>query len=913
MRSKFISTHGKNSPTLKRMGYSTVFSTTWLLLLLTIITWQCKKDKFIETKGICPAVISTNPANGDTNVAISKIITATFNEAMDPLTINTTTFVLNQGASAISGTVTYSGTTATFTPFSALASHTVYTGTITTGAKDPTKNALPVNYVWSFTTGILADTTRPIVISTDPANGATNVFLNKIVTATFSEYMTPSSINATTFLLKQGTTTVPGTVTYAGITAVYTPTNNLAAGTTYTGTITTGVTDASGNAMAANYTWSFTTGVAADTTRPMVISTDPANGATNVALSKIVSATFSETMNPLTMNTTTYLLKQGTTIIPGTVTYSGVTAVYHPTNVLLAGTIYTATITTGATDAAGNALATNYTWSFTTGFAADTTRPTVISTNPANGASNVDLNKIITAVFSEAMNPLTINSTTYLLKHGAIAVTGVVSYLGTTATFIPSGILLSGTVYTATITTGVTDASGNAMAANYTWTFTTGVAADTTRPTVISTNPANLAINVVVSQIVTATFSEAMNPLTINASTYLLKQGANTVAGNVTYSGTSASYSPLANLLPGTLYTATITTGATDLAGNALAINYTWTFTTALAGDTTHPTVISTDPSNGATNVVLSKTVTATFSEIMDPTTIKSSSFLLKHGASSVVGVVTYSGITASFNPDTNLLSGTTYTATITTLAKDLAGNPLLNNYVWTFNTVPPAGPPTVNLLTAARFGILSGVGISNNAGFSVINDMDVGISPGARSSVTGFPPAVVVNGAIYCADDVAPPGVAAMLTQAKADLTAAYLFAEGATSPAPTTVSGDQGGKTLAPGIYKTTSTLLIQSGDLTLDAQGDVNATWIFQIASAFTTVGGAGGNVILSGGAQAKNIFWQVGSSATIGDYTSFKGNILALTSITMGSHSTATGRMLARNAAVVLTSTNIIYKP
>jgi hypothetical protein len=201
---------------------------------------------------------------------------------------------------------------------------------------------------------------------------------------------------------------------------------------------------------------------------------------------------------------------------------------------------------------------------------------------------------------------------------------------------------------------------------------------------------------------------------------------------------------------------------------------------------------------------------------------------------------------------------------------------------------------------------------------------LDVGIYPGARSSITGFfvvdgGPGLIFNGAFYAADDIAPVGVPAMLNQAKLDLVAAYLFAEGATSPAPAIVAGDQGGTTLYPGIYKSTSTLLIQSGNLTLDAQGDVNATWIFQIASDFTTVGGspypspAGGNVILSGGAQAKNIYWQVGQSAYIGDYTSFSGNILALTSITMNAYARAQSRMLTQNAAVTLTSTNIITKP
>jgi hypothetical protein len=111
----------------------------------------------------------------------------------------------------------------------------------------------------------------------------------------------------------------------------------------------------------------------------------------------------------------------------------------------------------------------------------------------------------------------------------------------------------------------------------------------------------------------------------------------------------------------------------------------------------------------------------------------------------------------------------------------------------------------------------------------------------------------------------------------------------------------------------------MLLQNGDLTLDAQGDANAVWIFQIGSTLTSIGTSpfpsisGGNVILAGGAQAKNVFWQVGASATIGDYTHFQGTILAFSSITMNSGAVAEGRMLARNAAVTMTDTNIINKP
>jgi len=284
----------------------------------------------------------------------------------------------------------------------------------------------------------------------------------------------------------------------------------------------------------------------------------------------------------------------------------------------------------------------------------------------------------------------------------------------------------------------------------------------------------------------------------------------------------------------------------------------------------------------------------------------------------SFIVVATGSNLTYQWRRGTvNLVNGGNISgATSDTLTINPAGlSDIGNNYnVVITGSCSAVILPTmdVNLNTAGNFGILAAVGISST-GFSEIHDMDVGISPGAHSSITGFPPAIVVNGAIYASDDVAPPGVAAMLIQAQQDLTDAYLFIEGATAPAPATVAGDQGGLTLAPGIYKSTSTLLIQSGDLTLDAQGDPNAVWMFQIASDFTTIGGAGGSVILSGGAQAKNIYWQVGSSATIGNGTSFMGNILALTSITMNTGSSIDGRLLARNGAIVLSGTNIINAP
>ena len=540
--------------------------------------------------------------------------------------------------------------------------------------------------------------------------------------------------------------------------------------------------------------------------------------------------------------------------------------------------------------------------------------PQVTATSPLDKETSVSLNKVISVTFNEEMNPATITQTSFTVVQGTTPISGTISYSGTTARFTPTSNLVANKTYVGKITTFAKDLKGNALQTDYIWSFSTGL---TLIPLVIETDPANNATGVVLNKIVRATFNTNMDALSITTgTTFTLKTTNNVaVAGSVSYSGTSAFFTPNVPLTANTIYTATITTAAKNVAGVALQNNYVWNFTT---GTTTAPLVNSTNPFNTETAVQQNKIITATFNMPMDGLTITTgTTFTLKTTTNNVAvaGNVTYSGSTATFTPAANLALNTNYTATITTAAKNLAGTPLANNYVWTFSTVTSVttGAPFVELNSVARFGIIAGVGVRNNAGFSEIRNMDVGISPGVRSSITGFPPAIVVNGAIYASDDIAPPGVPAMLIQAKQHLTDAYLFAEGATSPAPATVSGDQGGLTLAPGIYKSTSTLLIQSGNLTLNAQGNPNAVWIFQIASDFTTVGGAGGSVILSGGAQAKNVFWQVGSSATIGDNTSFKGNVLALTSITMNANAVAEGRMLARNGSVVMTSTNIINKP
>ncbi len=689
---------------------------------------------------------------------------------------------------------------------------------------------------------------------------------------------------------------------------------------------------------------------------PVVVTVTPANGATAVPVSSLLTATFNKAMNPTSINTSTFTVigPAGASVI-GTVTYSGTTATFTPATLLAPSSLYTATITTGATDAIGTALASNFVWSFTTG-----TIPTVISTNPVNGAINIPINRKITAIFSEAMNPATVTAAgvfSLTITTGGAVVPGTTTFVtaNNTVIFSPTANLLPNTHYTATISTAAKSAAGNGLAANYVFGFTTGAAADLTAPTIISTVPASAAVNVPTNQTITATFSKPMDPSTITAAgaftVAVAGVGGAAVAGTVSYTGTIATFKPTANLAASTQFTAKITTVAKDLSGNALSAGVApnpWNFTTGTGPNNTAPTITFTSPANAATGVALNKTVNATFSTAMDPLTITApGTFTLAvagvNGAA-VTGTVTYDPQTniATFTPSANLTASTQYTATVTNAAKDLAGNALAAGLVpnpWNFTTGTTVAPVGPNLASAAPFGAFGGGAGITNQGINTVINGDIGTT-GASTLVTGFhdagPGCIYtetplnigrVNGSI----DTAPPPptvacpsegtavTAAIANQAALDALAAFNNLSPASRPGGIDPSAGQlGAQVLAPGIYKAAGGSYILTGsDLTLDAQGDVNAIWVFQAASSLTVgAPGAPRNIILVNGAQAKNVFWYVGSSATInaaGGGT-MVGTIIASAGVTFSTAGnvalvTLDGRALALNASVTMVNTVI----
>lgn len=322
-------------------------------------------------------------------------------------------------------------------------------------------------------------------------------------------------------------------------------------------------------------------------------------------------------------------------------------------------------------------------------------------------------------------------------------------------------------------------------------------------------------------------------------------------------------------------------------------------------------TVTSTSPSNNATGTPRNNNLTVTFSGAMDATSINSSTFMVKQGTTAVAGVVSYAGTTATFTPTVALSAGLLYTATLTTGVKTAGGTPLASNLVWSFTTGGSSTPlAVVDLGAAGNYVILAKTAINNNATSAVTGHL--GLSPAATSYITGF--ALVnatgyatssqVTGNLYAADMADPTPIT--LTTSVNNMITAYNDAAGRPSPDFTELAtGSIGGKTLTAGLYKWTNSVSMATN---VTISGSSTDVWIFQIAGNMTMASAV--RITLTGGALAKNIFWQVAGSTTLGTTSHIEGNILCMTGITFQTAASMTGRALAQTAVVL--DGNVIVK-
>jgi hypothetical protein len=316
------------------------------------------------------------------------------------------------------------------------------------------------------------------------------------------------------------------------------------------------------------------------------------------------------------------------------------------------------------------------------------------------------------------------------------------------------------------------------------------------------------------------------------------------------------------------------------------------------------PIVTSTSPLDNAEGIARNTSITATFSMEMNQLTINTTSFTLKQGSTIIPGEVEYAGVTATFIPLGTLGASTDYTVTISTDAKSVSGKALASNYIWDFSTGGnQEGVSTVNLGTAGNYVILAKTAVNNNPTSAITGD--IGLSPAATSYIvgfsltdaTGYATSDQVTGYVYAADMADPTPM--NLTTAVEDLITAYNDAAGRSlQDFLELATGNIGGLTLSPGLYKWTNTVTVAS-DITLS--GNSTDVWIFQIAEDLTVSSAA--NVILSGGAKAENIFWQMAGQANFGTTSHFEGVILSMTGITFQTGASLNGRALAQTAVIL----------
>jgi hypothetical protein len=411
-----------------------------------------------------------------------------------------------------------------------------------------------------------------------------------------------------------------------------------------------------------------------------------------------------------------------------------------------------------------------------------------------------------------------------------------------------------------------------------------------------------------------------------------------------------------------TLVLASVVAGCGSGGGNAILGNTGVAATTGLSpgavcptAGSTNPVLLASDPTNGnqfattsTTGVANSgKNITATFSLPLTASSITATSFTVTPagGIALVPASFTYvlSTSVATFTTTSALLPNTNYTAVVTTAITSSTGVPMACSYSWSFKTAATAtvGVASVNLATATPFAIASSNGLTNtsNVPLTHING-DVVMDPnttcntvsidttGGMGPCNGFAP--TLTGTVISPlfnKGITSTTIITDLRTAYNNLTPGIL--QGAIPlGCPTIGSGGgagallgcAGNSILPPGVYiASSSTSIGVTGTLTLDGQGDSNARFVFQAGSSLTTAAGApgapGSQIVLINGAKASNVWWQVGSSATIGTYSVFVGNVLADTSITMHTSSTSCGRLLAGavNPGAFVFDTNIVSVP
>jgi len=403
------------------------------------------------------------PGRDAVGVATNTRVLAAFSEEKDPATITPETLFI----AGVAASVHYdqASKTAEISPQQPLAPNTQYTATVSRAVTDWGGRPLSADYTWSFRTGDAEDVRSPAIIAVDVAGDTSAAALNGAVSVTFSEPMTPSTVNADTVSLTgpEGEA-VAGTVVYDGWTATYTPSQDLEPSTTYTVTVAQGAEDLAGNPVAGQVSATVTTGETGDDSAPWVADSDPAPDAVDVPINRALAIHFSEAIAAGSITSESVALTQGGLFVSGTVACMGSTVLFSPSAPLARNTVYRVTVAATVRDLAGNLLAAAESWNFVTGDAGDEGPAEVEATVPTDGATDVPVDTPITWTLNETVNPFasgTVDGVPALVRY---------DFASRTFVLVPSSNLLANTTYLGTVR--VSDLAGNPT--TFSLRFTTG-------------------------------------------------------------------------------------------------------------------------------------------------------------------------------------------------------------------------------------------------------------------------------------------------------------------------------------------------------------------------------------------------------------------------------------------------------
>ncbi len=594
------------------------------------------------------------PANGQTAVPVNVQVSAVMSAEIDPTTItNSSITVTPQGGSAVTGTVTLAsdGVTLTFVPSAALTVSQLYNVSVG-GFKDTEGNTV-TTFTSSFTTGTAGYGSGSFTVNaTNPANGATNVSVTSPVSFTMSNLIDAASVNPNTVFVYVNATSevVAGSYAVSGNTVTFTPLTQYP-GNTLMAMGVYGLADEAGN-LDYQYGYTFTTANTLDHTPPTVTIT-PSNGSTGLGLNTQPVLTFSKSINPATISSSSVNILNGAVALnPGiTISRDNRTVILSP-GTLPAGATITVVASHTITDLSGNPLA-DTSSQFTTTSQVLTSAPYVISMRPGNGATLVLTNSVITLFTSAPMNAGTLSGALYVAQNGVpISGTTAVGSNGQSIEFTPSSALIAGVPVQVFLNSTAQDIYGNYLQ-YFAGSFTTAGSLTNTAAQAVAVNPFPNATNVPLNTIVQVEYNQPIQGSTVtcngsSGSVILYQYSTGTyLTPNCSVSGGIITIAPTSNLLSGSLYQVYVSYASNVTNTDGVPVQaFAYNFTAGTAVDTAKPTIVSVAPPNSAVNIGTNAAVSVNFNKAINPVSVTSSSIQVSGGSQTEVAS------SIAFSPD---------------------------------------------------------------------------------------------------------------------------------------------------------------------------------------------------------------------------------------------------------------------